>query len=115
MSVYKEFKKNKRSAIFDKINFVKKIKYNLDLLRKAKLAPDPIKNSITENIAFVLDDAVVDIIHCQPKMAAILLSEPKIVKIPSGSDVKIGWVYLNNKFVDPKDTSIFKTFPHERK
>lgn len=103
--VSKQFKKEKRSeylnkvkAKFNKINPYAKFKYNR--LIKTNKAPDV--STITEHIAFVLDGQVVEIIHCQPKMAAILLSEPQIIKIPDGQVIKTGWKYEDEKFVMPE-------------
>lgn len=70
-------------------------------LKKVKQGKAPDISTITQNIAFVIDDKVVDIIHCQDKMAAILLSDPKIVLIPEGKFAKPGWIYQDGKFIDP--------------
>ena len=105
--VSKQFKKERReeflnrikyrlSLINNKINIYSKLKYRY--LTKTNKAPDV--STITEHIAFVIDGKVVEIIHCQSKMAAILLSEPEIVKIPDGSFAKPGWDYVDGKFVD---------------
>jgi hypothetical protein len=97
----KQFKKERRSEIFNKIktkvNPYPRLKYKY--LTKTNKAPDV--STITEHIAFVIDGQVVEIIHCQPKMAAILLSEPEIVKIPDGSFAKPGWVYDSGEFKEP--------------
>lgn len=60
------------------------------------LSPDI--SSISENIAFVIDDEVVEIIHCQPKMAEILLGKPQIISIPKKTFPKIGWKYIDEEF-----------------
>ena len=49
-------------------------------------------------IAFIIDGEVVDILHTQDRLAAILLSEPTIVDITdvkndSNSDIYPGWAY----------------------
>ena len=49
-------------------------------------------------IAFIIDGEVVDILHTQDRLAAILLSEPTIVDITdvkndSNSDIYPGWTY----------------------
>jgi hypothetical protein len=94
---YKEYL-NKSKAKFNKINPYPKFKYNR--LTKTNKAPDV--STITEHIAFVIDGQVVEIIHCQSKMAAILLSEPLIVQIPEGQVIKPGWRYEEGKFVLPE-------------
>lgn len=68
-------------------------------LIKQNKAPDI--STITEHIAFVIDNEIVEIIHCQPKMAAILLSEPQIVKIEDGLFPKVGWKYEDGNFKEP--------------
>jgi hypothetical protein len=98
----KQFKKEKRSEFLNRIknrvNPYPKFKYKY--LTKTNKAPDV--STITEHIAFVIDGQVVEIIHCQPKMAAILLSEPEIVQIPEGTIAKPGWKYESGKFKEPK-------------
>ena len=104
---YKEelrhYKKNKRT------NFVKSLPHKLgfhfhwykDLQIKSiieqNLLPDT--SSITKHLAFILDDEVVEIMHCQEKLAAILLSNPKIIQILDLTVVKVGDKYKNNKFI----------------
>ena len=104
-NILKSFKKERYSYYLskfknkvDRFNFYKRIKYNY--LTKKNKAPDV--STITEHIAFVLDGQVVEIIHCQPKMAAILLSNPEIVKIPEDKVVKPGWGYKDEKFTLPE-------------
>jgi hypothetical protein len=63
---------------------------------KHNLAPDV--STVTENIALVLDEEIIEIIRCQPKMAALLLSNPIIVEIPKDIFPKPGWKYINNTF-----------------
>jgi hypothetical protein len=82
----------------DSVNLYKKIRYNY--LTKKNKAPDV--STITEHIAFVIDGQVVEIIHCQPKMAAILLSGPEIVQIPEDKIVKPGWGYKDEQFTAPE-------------
>lgn len=73
-------------------------------LKKVKEGKAPDISSITQNIAFVIDGRVADIIHCQDKMAAILLSNPEIVLIPEGKFARPGWEYQDGKFTDPHAT-----------
>jgi len=49
-------------------------------------------------IAFIIDGQVVDILHTQDRLAAILLSDPTVVDITdikndSNSDIYPGWTY----------------------
>lgn len=104
-NVIKSFKKERYNYYLskfknkvDSINPYKKIRYNY--LTKKNKAPDV--STITEHIAFVIDGQVVEIIHCQPKMAAILLSNPEIVQIPEGKMVKPGWGYKEEQFTMPE-------------
>lgn len=122
-NVVKKFKRERYSYYlsqfknkFDRFNFYKRIKYNY--LTKKNKAPDV--STITEHIAFIIDNKVVEIIHCQPKMAAILLSDPEIVQIPEGKVIKPGWEYKDNQFIAPEvqesrpqedeDSSTFKDY-----
>jgi len=102
----KQFKKQKRSAALGRlahktrrINPYPRLKYKY--LTKKNIAPDV--STITENIAFVIDGQVVEIIHCQPKMAAILLSSPEIVQVPEGQVIKPGFKYEDGKFDLPDE------------
>jgi len=90
-NINKEYKKQKRNSLF-KTKKEKVEQYMLD----HNLAPDI--SSVNNHIAFVIDGEVVEIIHCQEKMAAILLSSPEIVKINEGVFPKIGWEYKDNLF-----------------
>lgn len=95
----KEFRKNKQGSLQNRLLLPFR-EFKFKYLTKTNKAPDI--STITEHIAFILDDEVVEIIHCQPKMAAILLSEPKIIKIPdNGQQVKPGWAYKDDKFISP--------------
>lgn len=74
-------------------------------LRKFKKEDKSIQHppaaTMSERIAFILDDEVIDIISCQPRFAAILLSEPLILSL---DDKKItpGWKYINGEFIAPQ-------------
>lgn len=97
----KEFDDHKKSL------FWAKVKNAINILPQSsiKVADGPDISTITEHIAFVIDDKVVEIMHCQPKMAAILLSEPKIIKIEDGDFAKPGWEYKDGKFISPQGNS----------
>lgn len=99
LNVKKELKNRRKEQFLLKHYF--KRKWDLKKVSKGK-APDI--SSITQNIAFVIDGQVVDIIHCQDKMAAILLSNPEIVLIPEGKFAKPGWAYQDGEFIDPNAT-----------
>lgn len=102
MDEYKKYKKIHFGHALDKINIFKRILSAYNLYKLAKQSPDPLTHSISENIAFVIDNQIVDIIHCQPKMAAILLSNPQIIRIEPGQNAKPGWIYADNSFYDPE-------------
>ncbi len=61
----------------------------------------PPASTMSERIAFVLDNEVIDIINCQPRFAAILLSEPLILNVED-KNVLPGWQYINGEFLPPK-------------
>lgn len=95
----KEWNRSERTRRFAKIknaiNIFPQSKSNLEI-------PDgPDVSTITEHIAFIIDDKIVEIMHCQPKLAAILLSEPVIVKIEDGQYAKPGWEYKDGKIISP--------------
>jgi hypothetical protein len=99
--ISKEFRKKRRQELLDKANLYKKYKNNY--LIKTNKAPDV--STITEHIAFVLDGEVVEVIHCQPRMAAILLSSPEIIQISDGEYATIGWKYNGKNFSEPEQPS----------
>ncbi len=100
LNLRKEFKNAKKEHFLLKHYFSKK--WNLRKIKKNK-APDI--STITENIAFVIDGRVVEIIHCQPKLAAILLSNPEIIKVPKNQVIGLNWMYKDNEFIDPHTKS----------
>jgi hypothetical protein len=57
---------------------------------------------MSERIAFIIDDEVIDIINCQPRFAAILLSEPLIVSLEN-KEISPGWKHIDGKFVPPQN------------
>jgi hypothetical protein len=61
----------------------------------------PPASTMSERIAFIIDDEVIDIINCQPRFAAILLSEPLILSLED-KDIAPGWKYIDGKFIPPK-------------
>jgi hypothetical protein len=63
---------------------------------KQNLLPDT--SSITKHIAFIIDDEVVEIMHCQENLANILLGTPKMVELSSDSTVKVGAKYKDGNF-----------------
>jgi hypothetical protein len=65
---------------------------------KQNLLPDT--STITKHIAFVLNDEVVEIMHCQENLAKILLGNPKIVELSSDSTVKVGAKYKEDTITD---------------
>jgi|APCry1669189034_1035192.scaffolds.fasta_scaffold88800_2 hypothetical protein len=99
----KQYKNNKRK------NFIKSLPHKLgfhfhwykDLQMKniieQNLLPDT--SSVNKHLAFIIDDEVVEIMHCQERLAAILLSNPKIVEVLDLTMVKVGYKYKNNKFI----------------
>ena len=98
-----EYRKNKQR------NFLKSLPHKLGLhfhwykdlqiksIVEQNLLPDT--TSITHHIAFVIDGEVVELMHCQEKLAAILLSNPTIVRVLDLTKVKVGYKYKDNKFL----------------
>jgi hypothetical protein len=61
----------------------------------------PPASTMSERVAFILDDEVIDIINCQPRFAAILLSEPLILSLED-KNISPGWKYINGEFIAPQ-------------
>lgn len=97
INLRKELRNSQKEHFLLKHYFNKK--WNLRKVKKGK-APDI--STITENIAFVIDGNVVEIIHCQDKLASILLSSPEIVRVPPGQVISLNWKYEDGKFMDPR-------------
>jgi hypothetical protein len=93
-SVKKEYWKRRRHNLYHKINFYSRWKDSRAV--KNNIAPDV--STITEKIAFVIDGKVVDVISCQPRLAAILLSEPIILNVKN-KDVHNGYDYIDGELI----------------
>lgn len=78
-----------------KNNFLNKFKNN-------NIKPKDDFTTVTERVAFIIDDEVVDVISCQPRLAAILLSEPIILDV-NYINVSPGYKYINGEFVPPSE------------
>lgn len=65
----------------------------------------PPENVVINEIAIVLDGTVEDVIRCQNRLAALLLSGPDFVELPKGSKrPKIGITgYKDGKFIEPNN------------
>lgn len=96
-SVRKEYWKRRRHNLYHRVNFYSRWKD----VRSVKNNTAPDISTITEKIAFVIDGKVVDVINTQPRLAAILLSDPVIVNVKN-IDVHNGYDYLEGKFTPPK-------------
>jgi len=92
-SVKKDYWSKRRENFFNKFKKEKKIsdkaKEELNML------------TITERVAFVIDGEVVDVISCQPKLAAILLSEPLIIDVNNKKEITTGYKYQDGEFIAP--------------
>lgn len=92
-SVKKDYWAKRRENFFNKFKKEKKIsdknRKELNML------------TITERVAFVIDGEVVDVISCQPKLAAILLSEPLIIDVNNKKEVAPGYKYEDGEFLAP--------------
>jgi len=98
----KRFRKEARTKFID--NVAHKLGLHFHWIRDLQikriidknLAPDT--STVTERIAFVVGGEVVEVMFCQPKLAAILLSNPTIVDVTSDKMVRPGYKYENNTF-----------------
>lgn len=95
-SVKRQYWKLRRQNFYHKINILHRWQNKRAI--KKNIHPDT--STVTERIAFVIDNEVVDVINCQPKFAAILLSEPKIFDV-KGTNVSAGYKYIDEKFLSP--------------
>lgn len=98
--VKKELRKQKIISVWSKTRHMLNIMPTLQK-QEVVIPEGPDVSTITEHIAFIIDDEVVEIMHCQPKLAAILLSEPQIIKINDGEYPKPGWKYKDGIFKEP--------------
>ena len=68
--------------------------------------PQPQGDKPPHKIAFIIDDVVADTIHVPDRLAAVLLSEPKMVLIPNELEPNVipGWKYNDTDgFIDDKE------------
>ena len=82
--------------------------------------PDFNKMSDISYLAIVVDNEVVDIMRAQPKLTAMLLSNPTVVKFdPEEIQVQPGFLYEDNKLkqpdvlLKPTEFSLRKDAPNE--
>ncbi|NDB58480.1 hypothetical protein EB001_08550 [bacterium] len=61
-------------------------------------------------IAFILDDQIVDILHTDDRLAAIILSEPKIINVSDYVDESGNFILDVGMFYDEVDNS----FSHKK-
>jgi len=65
--------------------------------KKAEELPAPPENITVNNIAVVLDGTVEEVIRCQNRLAALLLSEPQFIEFdPQEISVRIGQTKYEN-------------------
>lgn len=68
---------------------------------------DQMSNLEINHIAIVLDGVVEDVIRCQNKMAALLLSEPTFVEFnPEVTKISLGTKYENNSFINNEEPNV---------
>lgn len=75
------------------------------LINQQTLANNPPDNITINHIAIVLDGTVEDVIRCQNRMAALLLSDPQFIEFePTKEYPQIGVTqYIDGKFITPKN------------
>ena len=72
----------------------------------ANPSPNGVHEKPPHKIAFIIDDVVADTIHVPHRLAAVLLSEPKIVRVPDELEPNVipGWKYTDKDgFIDDKE------------
>lgn len=75
------------------------------LVNEQTRANNPPENITINHIAIVLDGVVEDVIRCQNRMAALLLSEPQFIEFDPQKEYPQVSVtqYIDGKFVTPKN------------
>jgi hypothetical protein len=58
------------------------------------------------DIALIIDDVIFQIMNVDGQHAAQFLSQPKFVRILPGDFAKIGWKYVDGKFVYPGESEL---------
>lgn len=53
------------------------------------------------DIALIIDDTVFQVLNVDGQAAAQFMAQPTFVRVTSSDNVKIGWKYVNGKFVAP--------------
>jgi hypothetical protein len=51
------------------------------------------------NIAMLIDNVVYQVMNVDSQQAAQFMSQPTFIQV--GSDAKVGWQYIDGKFVSP--------------
>lgn len=73
----------------------------------ANPSPNGVHQKPPHKIAFVIDGVVADTIHVPDRLAAVLLSEPTIIRIPDELEPQVipGWKYdsATGEFIDDKE------------
>lgn len=89
---------------------INSIKENYSLYKRAKISPDPLISGITETVMIIIEDDIVEIMHCQSNLADLLINNTKIIKLGKKQVARPGWKYVDGKIIDPH--SIMATYPH---
>jgi hypothetical protein len=55
------------------------------------------------NIAMLIDDVVYQVLNVDAQQAAQFMSQPIFVQV--GLDAKVGWKYVDGKFISPFDSA----------
>jgi hypothetical protein len=58
------------------------------------------------DLAVIIDDTVFQIMNVDGQHAAQFLSQPKFVRVMPGDFVKIGWKYVDGKFIYPSELEL---------
>lgn len=80
---------------YQKDNFLDKVNKSRRLRREAKELKNRYsrKTDAPMHIALVVDGLVEDVMHCDERLAMLLMSEPLVIEIDADSPVTVNWLY----------------------
>jgi len=92
------YQKYRKDKFLDKLSKSRREKKESEIIKKVYSRA----NDAPMHIALIVDGVVEDIMHCDERLAMLLMSEPTVIEIESDSKVSPGWMYdeENERFYD---------------
>lgn len=81
--------KYKKDNLLNKIVPSRRKSFNNQMIKKRYSR----KSDAPMHIALIIDGMVEDVMHCDERLAMLLMSEPLVIEIPEDSPVTINWLY----------------------